>query len=108
LGYLRPVSDIGTVYDVPSIRFSSHPCLIIQVASQLAICFPSHSLTNMQPTRQDELRELQDQLVRLDAEDSEENPLFLQSRKLDDAQEGSIRRALIQEIDDKLKEYGKI
>lgn len=69
---------------------------------------PSHSLTNMQPTRQDELRELQDQLVRLDAEDSEENPLFLQSRKLDDAQEGSIRRALIQEIDDKLKEYGKI
>jgi hypothetical protein len=62
----------------------------------------------MQPTRQDELRELQDQLVRLDAEDSEENPLFLQSRKLDDAQEGGIRRALIQEIDDKLKDYGKI
>lgn len=75
---------------------------------QLAIGIPPNSLTNMQPTRQDELRELQDQLVRLDAEDSEENPLFLQSRKLDDAQEGGIRRALIQEIDDKLKDYGKI
>jgi hypothetical protein len=62
----------------------------------------------MPPARQDELRELQDQLIRLDGEDSEENPLFLQSRKLDDAQEGGVRRALIQEIDDKLKEYGKI
>jgi hypothetical protein len=66
------------------------------------------SLTNQQMIRQDELRELQDQLVRLDAEDGEENPLFLRSRKLDDAQEGGIRRALIQEIDDKLKEYGMI
>jgi hypothetical protein len=62
----------------------------------------------MPPVRQDELRELQDQLIRLDREDSEDNPLFLQSRKLDDAQEGGVRRALIQEIDDKLKEYGKI
>ena len=65
-------------------------------------------LTNLPPARQDELRELQDQLIRLDREDGEENPLFLQSRKLDDAQEDGVRRALIQEIDDKLKEYGKI
>lgn len=57
--------------------------------------------------RQDELRDLEDQLVRLDAEDKEDNPNCLKSRKLDDAQEGSYRRGLIQQIDDKLKEYGE-
>ncbi|KAI9729941.1 MAG: hypothetical protein M1834_006138 [Cirrosporium novae-zelandiae] len=56
--------------------------------------------------RQDELRELEDQLICLDQEDFEENPKLLQSRALDDAQEGSFRRGLIQTIDDKLKEYG--
>ena len=56
--------------------------------------------------RQDEIRELEDQLVRLDDEDNDENPLWLKSRKLDDAREGGDRRALIREIDDKLKEYG--
>jgi hypothetical protein len=58
--------------------------------------------------RQDEIRELEDQLIRLDSEDKDENPLWLQSRKLDDAREGGDRRALIKEIDEKLKEYGTI
>lgn len=57
--------------------------------------------------RQDELRDLEDQLIRLDDEDREENPKALQSRKLDDAREGSYRRGLIQLIDDKLEEYAK-
>ena len=56
--------------------------------------------------RQDELRDLEDQLVRLDDEDKEEMPKALKSRKLDDIREGSYRRGLIQQIDEKLKEYG--
>ena len=45
--------------------------------------------------------------MRLDAEDHEENPDLLKSRMLDDGQEGEcFRRNLIQQIDDKLKEYG--
>jgi hypothetical protein len=59
-------------------------------------------------TRQDEIRELEDQLIRLDEEDKDENPLWLRSRKLDDAREGGDRRGLIKEIDEKLKEYGTI
>jgi hypothetical protein len=58
--------------------------------------------------RQDELRELEDQLVRLDAEDAECEDPILTSRVLDDAQEGSFRKGLIQEIDDKLKEYDEL
>lgn len=58
--------------------------------------------------RQDEIRELEDQLIRLDEEDKDENPLWLQSRKLDDAREGGDRRALIKEIDEKLKEYDEL
>jgi hypothetical protein len=92
---------------VPSVRLSTYSCFIVQVRSRTGVRSTAF-FTNRQITRQDELRELQDQLIRLDAEDSEENPLFLRSRKLDDAQEGGIRRALIQEIDDKLKEYGKV
>ena len=57
--------------------------------------------------RQDELRDLEDQLIRLDAEDKEDNPICLRSRKIDDAQEGSFRAGLIQNIDDKLREYGR-
>ena len=57
--------------------------------------------------RQDELRDLEDQLIRLDDEDEQEMPRALKSRKLDDVREGSYRRGLIQTIDDKLKEYGK-
>jgi len=56
--------------------------------------------------RQDELRDLEDQLVRLDDEDQEEMPKALKSRKLDDVREGSYRKGLINTIDDKLKEYG--
>ena len=63
-------------------------------------------LTDEHTIRQDEIRELEDQLIRLDDEDKDENPLWLKSRKLDDAREGGDRRALIREIDDKLKEYG--
>ncbi|MCJ1286044.1 hypothetical protein MMC26_005386 [Xylographa opegraphella] len=55
--------------------------------------------------RQDELRDLEDQLIRLDDEDKEEMPKALKSRKLDDIREGSYRRGLIQQIDEKLKEY---
>ncbi|KAL9117703.1 MAG: hypothetical protein Q9187_005760 [Circinaria calcarea] len=58
--------------------------------------------------RQDELRDLEDQLIRLDDEDRDENPKALKSRKLDDAREGSYRMGLIQHIDDKLEEYGRI
>lgn len=65
-------------------------------------------MTSLSLRRQDELRDLEDQLIRLDAEDKDENPSCLRSRKLDDAQEGSYRRGLIQEIDDKLKEYGML
>ncbi|MCJ1249480.1 hypothetical protein MMC30_006704 [Trapelia coarctata] len=55
--------------------------------------------------RQDELRELEDQLIRLDDEDQEEMPQALKSRKRDDVREGSYRKGLINIIDDKLKEY---
>ena len=56
--------------------------------------------------RQDELRDLEDQLIRLDDEDQEEMPISLKSRKLDDSREGSYRKALMEEIDDKLGQYG--
>jgi hypothetical protein len=56
--------------------------------------------------RQDELRALEDRLIRLDDEDAEDDPKLLKSRKLDDVKEGSLRRGLIQEIDEKLEEYG--
>lgn len=56
--------------------------------------------------RQDELRDLEDQLIRLDDEDKDDAPKALKSRKLDDVREGSYRKGLIQQIDDKLKEYG--
>ena len=58
--------------------------------------------------RQDELRDLEDQLIRLDDKDAEEMPKVLRSRKLDDAREGRCRRILIQSIDEKLKEYGNL
>jgi len=58
--------------------------------------------------RQDELRALEDRLIRLDDEDAEDDPKLLKSRKLDDVKEGSLRRGLIQEIDEKLEEYVKV
>ena len=91
---------------MPSIRLSTHSCLIVPVRTSKS--YPTRSPTDKQVIRQDEIRELEDQLIRLDEEDKDENPLWLQSRKLDDAREGGDRRALIKEIDEKLKEYGTI
>lgn len=56
--------------------------------------------------RQDELRELEEKLLGLDAEDEDENPRMLNSRVRDDRRENQERRKLILEIDEKLKEYG--
>ncbi|KAF2460690.1 hypothetical protein BDY21DRAFT_336129 [Lineolata rhizophorae] len=58
--------------------------------------------------RQDELRMLENQLMKLDQEDEESDPRALKSRKRDDQREGGLRRALIKDIDDKLKEYDDI
>lgn len=58
--------------------------------------------------RQDELRELENQLLDLDAEDEELDDRALRSRVRDDKREGCRRKALIQEVDDKLKEYDDI
>jgi len=91
---------------VPSIWLSAHSCLIVPVRTSKSC--PPRSSTDKQMVRQDEIRELEDQLIRLDEEDKDENPLWLQSRKLDDARDGGDRRALIKEIDEKLKEYGTI
>jgi len=60
--------------------------------------------------RQDELRDLEEQLFGLDAQDAQDEEgdgkVALTSRLRDDQREGSMRKALIQEIDEKLKEYG--
>ncbi|KAL0263432.1 hypothetical protein SLS55_002412 [Diplodia seriata] len=55
--------------------------------------------------RQDELRELEAELLGLDAEDAEQNPQMLNSRARDDRRAGQQRRELILKIDEKLKEY---
>ena len=59
--------------------------------------------------RQDELAVLERQLIKLDDEDRVDHPDRLQSRKLDEHEDKDpiySRKALIQKIDDKLKEYG--
>ncbi|KAK5007432.1 hypothetical protein LTR28_005293 [Elasticomyces elasticus] len=56
--------------------------------------------------RQDELDQLEAHLMALDAEDADEDPRALMSRKRDDRREGACRRELIMEIDEKLKAYG--
>ena len=55
--------------------------------------------------RQDELRGLEEQLIKLDNEDKKAAPIALMSRALDDARYGSHRKELIQEIDYKLNQY---
>lgn len=55
--------------------------------------------------RQDELAQLENQLVELDADDAENNPRALLSRELDEQQD-STRKDLILNINEKLKEYG--
>ena len=54
---------------------------------------------------QDELRELEDQLINLGNEDKKTDPTALMSRMLDDARYGSHRKALMQQINDKLDQY---
>ena len=59
--------------------------------------------------RQDELAVLERNLIALDADDEEKRPLALQSRKHDESTDKDpvySRKVLIQNIDDKLKEYG--
>ena len=62
--------------------------------------------------RQDELSKLERTLLKMDEEDKETYPLALQSRKTDEARddvpEEYSRMTLINKIDDKLKEYGKL
>ena len=61
--------------------------------------------------RQDELSRLERKLLSMDDEDKEEYAEALQSRKKDDGREDinyeCSRQKLIQDIDDKLKQYGK-
>lgn len=60
--------------------------------------------------RQDELSVLERELVALDADDQENRPMALTSRKHDEQTDKDpvySRKVLIQKIDDKLKEYGK-
>lgn len=59
--------------------------------------------------RQDELSVLERDLIKLDAHDEKNRPLALQSRKRDEETDDDpvySRKALIQKIDNKLKEYG--
>ena len=60
--------------------------------------------------RQDELAVLERDLIRLDADDAKHRELALQSRKRDEETDNDpvySRKALIQKIDNKLKEYGQ-
>lgn len=58
--------------------------------------------------RQDELAQLENELMSLDGEDEESSPKSLVSRKLDEARQDCPRKGLIKEIDEKLKDYGRI
>ncbi len=57
--------------------------------------------------RQDELQQLEKDLMEMDADDAEVDPRALKSRKRDDRREGALRKVLINEIDEKLKQYGE-
>ena len=56
---------------------------------------------------QDELVELEEEIERIDNLELQRDPKRLQSRRRDDALEGSMRRELILKIDRKLAEYGE-
>ncbi|KAL8904970.1 MAG: hypothetical protein Q9207_002923 [Kuettlingeria erythrocarpa] len=59
--------------------------------------------------RQDELAELEKQLIALDEEDLELEPLALQSRRRDDQRiEQPSRKSVIDKIDTKLKDYDEL
>ena len=58
--------------------------------------------------RQVELVTLEQRLLDMDHEDSQTNPLALMSTKVDEGRRLEVpRKALLQDIDQKLKEYGK-
>lgn len=60
--------------------------------------------------RQDELSVLERSLIRLDKDDKENRRVALTSRKIDESTDKDpvhSRKALIQRIDDKLKDYGR-
>lgn len=57
--------------------------------------------------KQDELRKLEQDLLQLDAADSELDKKVLKSRLRDDMRDGQERKHLIERIDNKLKEYGE-
>ncbi|MCJ1365072.1 hypothetical protein MMC16_004192 [Acarospora aff. strigata] len=58
--------------------------------------------------RQDELVQLEKELVDLDDEDAELNPKALISREIDDRRQDAPRKALIHDIDEKLKQYDEL
>ena len=51
--------------------------------------------------------QLEKELVDLDDEDAELNPKALISREIDDRRQDAPRKALIHDIDEKLKQYGQ-
>lgn len=55
---------------------------------------------------QDRLRELEEELLGLDAEDADNASAYLNSRVRDDRRENQERRQLILKIDNCLSEYG--
>lgn len=57
--------------------------------------------------RQDELRELEDELMSLDADSKADDSRCLTSRELDDELDPAGRKELLEKIDVKLKQYGK-
>jgi hypothetical protein len=58
--------------------------------------------------KQDELRVLEERLDRLDREDNKDSETrrYLKSRDLDDKRRGGTRKALLETIETKFKEYG--
>ncbi|OCL11263.1 hypothetical protein AOQ84DRAFT_386949 [Glonium stellatum] len=127
--YLRRISTASVLSKIPTVwkpsekdaenddpdRIDAHPLGYPRLAAFLnsdenfLLCRKYGFLHNrVLLYRQDELRELESQLLDLDAEDEELDKRALRSRTRDDKREGSLRKALIQEIDDKLKEYDDI
>jgi hypothetical protein len=58
--------------------------------------------------RQDELRELEQQLLLLDKTSNQQDDRVVKSRKAEERLIGEEKRVLINEIDDKLREYNDI
>lgn len=58
--------------------------------------------------RQDELRELEQELLKMDRDNDKQDDRAVKSRKAEERLLGEERRALMNQIDDKLKEYHDI